>query len=267
MPAGTGLRAPRSPAMAIERLLRVGTAGWSLPSAVRDAFGADGSALHRYASRLDCAEINSSFYRPHRPQTYARWAASVPQPFRFSVKVPRTITHDARLIDCGALLDAFLDQVTALGDKLGPLLIQLPPSLAFDAEAADAFFTLLRARFAGDAVFEPRHASWFAPEVDTLLRDRRIARVAADPAPHPVAGTPGGWAGLRYWRLHGAPRMYFSAYDDGALTAVSEAMKDADAQAWCIFDNTASGAAIADALSLNAKLRKGRHRPAADGLA
>ena len=113
---------------------RIGTAGWSVPS----GFGDGGSQLQRYAARFSCVEINSSFYRPHRPQTYARWAASVPAGFRFAVKAPRTITHDARLREPRALLQPFLEEIGALGATLGPLLIQLPPSLAFDAALAPA---------------------------------------------------------------------------------------------------------------------------------
>ncbi|SRR5581483_207180 len=85
--------------------LRIGVAGWSLPRAVLDEFPREGSHLARYAARLNCAEINSSFYRPHQPATYARWAASVPANFRFAVKLPRAITHDARLRGVGTDLD------------------------------------------------------------------------------------------------------------------------------------------------------------------
>ena len=76
----------------------IGTAGWSLPGAHFGLFPRDGSHLERYATRFSCVEINSSFYRPHRQETYARWAASVPENFRFAVKMPRTITHHARLL-------------------------------------------------------------------------------------------------------------------------------------------------------------------------
>src|ERR1700760_3747408 len=96
----------------------IGTAGWSIPKAQRERFGAGDSILARYAARLNAVEINSSFYRPHRPATYARWAAAVPQNFRFSVKLPKAITHERRLEDCGDLLDRFVAEVTGLGPKL-----------------------------------------------------------------------------------------------------------------------------------------------------
>ena len=85
----------------------VGTAGWSLPREAQPHFPAEGTHLTRYAARLPAAEINSSFYRPHRPATYAKWAASVPPGFRFAVKVPRVITHERRLADAGTLAAHF----------------------------------------------------------------------------------------------------------------------------------------------------------------
>ncbi len=116
--------------------LYLGCAGWSLPREHWPAFAVDGTHLQRYSSRFPAVEINSSFYRPHRPATYAKWAASVARDFRFSVKVPKQITHERRLIDCGGLVDEFLGQCSQLGEQLGCLLIQLPPSLAFDAAVA-----------------------------------------------------------------------------------------------------------------------------------
>ena len=76
--------------------IRIGTAGWTVPKAVAHAFPGEGGHLARYAGRLDAVEINSSFYRPHRPATYARWAECVPKDFRFAVKVPRLVTHELR---------------------------------------------------------------------------------------------------------------------------------------------------------------------------
>ncbi len=224
---------------------RIGTAGWSVPA------GGEGSQLQRYAARFCCVEIDTSFYRPHRPETYARWAASVPPDFRFAVKAPRAITHEARLRGAERLWPAFLGQIAALGAKLGPLLIQLPPSLAFDPALASEFLADLRSRFDGEAVCEPRHASWFSPAAEALFVAHRMGRVAADPAPVPAAATPGGWPGARYWRWHGSPRMYHSPYGEARLRRLSQEVGPQD---WCIFDNTASGAASADASRLRALL-------------
>jgi uncharacterized protein YecE (DUF72 family) len=204
-------------------------------------------------------EINSSFYRPHRPATYARWAASVPPGFRFAVKVPREITHGHRLADPEEPLDRFLAECGALGEALGPLLVQLPPSLAFDAVVAGPFFAALRERFAEEVVCEPRHPSWFRPDAEQVLVAHEVARVAANPAPVPSAAQPGGWEGLVYYRLHGSPRVYYSAYSEPYLAALANTLRAAAraAPVWCIFDNTAQGAATDDALSVIKRLRNG----------
>lgn len=232
-------------------LIAVGTAGWSIPKAEAHRFAPTASHLARYASRLPAVEINSSFYRPHRPSTYARWAATVPDGFRFAVKLPKAITHERRLADASDALERFLAEAGALGNRLGPLLVQLPPSLPFEPAVAKIFLGALRDRFAGDVVWEPRHASWFSPEADRDLAAFRVARVAADPAPAPGADEPGGWPGLAYYRLHGSPRIYYSPYGPerlDALVRTLSAQASRGAAAWCIFDNTALGAATADAL-------------------
>ncbi len=230
--------------------IRVGTAGWAIPAEVRDRFAADGARLERYARRFDCVEINSSFYRPHRPSTYARWAASVPEGFRFALKVPKEITHARRLIDPAEPLDAFLTESAELREKRGVLLVQLPPSLAYDDAVVAAFFDDVRARYAGLLACEPRHPTWFLGDADAALARFEVARVAADPAVAPQAAVPGGWSGLQYFRLHGSPRTYYSAYDGAALTASAERLRASSAPAWCIFDNTAAGAATGNALEL-----------------
>jgi uncharacterized protein YecE (DUF72 family) len=238
--------------------VRVGCAGWSLPRAVATDFPPTGTHLQRYAACLSCTEINSSFYRPHRTETYARWASSVPADFRFAVKLPRAITHDARLRGTGAELDRFLAQVRGLGNKLGCVLIQLPPSLAFERQCAKRFFGALRRRHTGAAVVEPRHASWFADGADALLADNAIGRVAADPALSAAASMPGGDRRFSYFRLHGSPRMYFSIYSDRFLRDIARRLRAewaAHAECWCIFDNTAHGGALPNALRIGKLLR------------
>jgi uncharacterized protein YecE (DUF72 family) len=236
-------------------LFRIGTAGWSIPKPHAAEFAGEGTHLQRYARRFSAVEINSSFYRPHRPATYARWAGSVPAGFRFAVKVPREITHTRKLVSSTDVLDRFLTEVQALGDTLGPLLVQLPPSLGFDEGVVGGFLEAFRARFDGDVVWEPRHASWFTDDVDTLLSQFRVARVAADPALVPRAAVPGGWPGLIYWRLHGSPRVYYSDYPAAFLDRIAGLLRAPD---WCIFDNTALGEATHDALDLLRKVDSGR---------
>jgi uncharacterized protein YecE (DUF72 family) len=241
----------------VHKAIHIGTAGWSLPAEQRDHFGAGASILARYATRLNAVEINSSFYRPHRPATYARWAVSVPEDFRFAVKMPKAITHERRLVDCDALLERFLGEAGALGGKLGPLLVQLPPSLTFDPKVVRAFFAGLRVRFDGAVVCEPRHASWFTARADEILREARVGIVAADPARAPGAERPGGDPGIAYFRWHGSPRIYYSNYEPERLAALAARLRKASkngADVWCIFDNTAAGAATANALELRGML-------------
>lgn len=233
--------------------VRIGCAGWSVGAGDAGLVGAGDSMLARYATRFDSVEINSSFYRPHRRSTYARWADSVPAGFRFSVKLPRTITHDARLYGCGPLLDGFLEGASGLGDRLGCLLVQLPPGLAYDGRRVGAFLAMLRRRWDGDVACEPRHASWLAPAADALLRRHRVARVAADPARHGGDAIPGGDPTFAYWRWHGSPEIYRSAYGPDALAALAaQIAARADARHLVVFDNTAAGHALANAAALQA---------------
>lgn len=239
--------------------VRIGCAGWSLSRAAQAAFGAGDSVLQRYATRLPMVEINSSFYRPHQAATYARWAASVPAGFRFAVKLPRLISHERRLRDAMQPLALFLDGVMALEDRLGPLLLQLPPSLAYEPATVTEFLHGLRARTSVDVACEPRHPSWFTADVDALLSDHGIARVAADPARVPAAAVPGGDRTWSYWRWHGQPQIYRSAYSEQALAGLAQHLqREAAAQrrAWCVLDNTALGHATGNALHLQALLQE-----------
>ena len=230
----------------------IGTAGWAVDKTAAEPFPADGSSLERYASVLPAVEINSSFHRPHRASTWQRWRDAVPEHFRFSVKIPKAISHEQKLLRCEASLDLFLEQAHELGDKLAILLLQLPPKLEFDASTTKNFFSTLRSRCSTQVVCEPRHASWFEKDADALLRTIGVARVAADPARHCDASIPGGWRGLSYFRLHGSPVMYRSTYVDRIGDYAQQLQREGaeGRPTWCIFDNTASSAAVSDALLL-----------------
>jgi uncharacterized protein YecE (DUF72 family) len=232
------------------RMHRIGTAGWSLP---KGSVG-EGSCLERYSRVLCCTEINSSFYRVHRASTWARWAAETPEDFRFSIKAAKTITHEAKLRGAEPLLRAFLEQIQPMEGKAGPLLFQLPPSLAFDRSVAEEFLGTLRALYPGEAVLEPRHASWFTPQAEELLREQRIARVAADPAKGTPGiaeriPSPGGDTSVSYFRLHGSPRVYYSSYGEDFLSALAARMSGY-ANCWIIFDNTVLSHAFENAVRL-----------------
>ena len=183
--------------------------------------------------------------------------------FRFSLKLPQSITHDNALRGSRAELDDFFEQAGGLGRKQGALLVQLPPALVFEPRVARQFFRLVRERWSRAVVCEPRHASWFEPRAHTVLEAYKITRAATDPTSLDEARRPGGWIpsgrerGLVYYRLHGSPRKYWSSYSTEWLHALALEMtgyrKTLDV--WCIFDNTASGAAAANALTLQSLLR------------
>lgn len=233
--------------------VRIGCAGWQLRKDQQSFFPAEGSHLQRYAARFTCVEINSSFYREHRAATYARWAGETPEAFRFAVKVPREITHRLRLRDTGAVLAPFVEGVMHLQYKLAVLLVQLPPSLKFEPHVLTAFAEELRQRYEGWVAFEPRHASWAGAAVDEMLAMLRFSRVAADPPRAQAATLPAGFGERVYYRLHGSPRVYYSAYSEDYLDQLAQqlaAHASSRTECWCIFDNTAEGAATENALAL-----------------
>jgi uncharacterized protein YecE (DUF72 family) len=231
---------------------RTGTAGWSLPIKPNEP----GSHLYHYSRTLRCVEINSSFYRPHRLSTWARWASETPADFRFSIKAPKTITHEARLCNVEVLLKAFLEQIEFLQEKAGPILFQFPPSYEFESASARGFLALLRTLYQGEVALEPRHATWFTAEVDDLLKNYLVARVAADPPKgSPAAAEPGGAPQFAYYRLHGSPRTYYSNYEDTVLSGLAANVKKVS-NAWVIFDNTAMSHAYPNALTFQRLLQK-----------
>jgi uncharacterized protein YecE (DUF72 family) len=236
-------------------MTHIGTAGWSIPPRYKESLPGGGSQLERYAQRLNAVEINSSFHRHHRLETYQRWSSSVPMHFRFSVKIPRTITHDSALTDASDVLDRFIHEVRGLGDKLGVLLVQIPPRIAFDEPTVTQFFNTLQERIHVQVACEPRHASWGSSRANAVLEHCAVARVASDPAPWPGAGEPGGFRGFAYFRWHGQPRKYYSEYDVEHVESLRKQVVAAGATAadvWVFFDNTVLGHALGNALALSA---------------
>ncbi|MGK9055264.1 DUF72 domain-containing protein [Xaviernesmea oryzae] len=223
----------------------IATAAWSIPKKVADRFTREGSGLTRYASVFDGVEINSTFYRRHKTSTFARWAESVPDGFRFAVKIPKEITHTRAMKDIAEPFETFLEDIAPLGEKRGPLLCQLPPRLVFDADVLETAFKTLGDADDGPIVIEVRHKSWASAEALDLLKSYAIDRVLADPAPVWPADnfeTP-----PKYVRLHGKPKIYYSSYTDEETRLFSKLLAP---DGWCVFDNTASGAAIENALTM-----------------
>jgi uncharacterized protein YecE (DUF72 family) len=236
--------------------VQVGLAGWSNPPAERANRADANSHLAHYAQHFSCVEINSSFYRAHQSSTYARWREDTPPHFRFSVKMPKSITHESHLKRCTAEVERFYEEISSLRTKLAVVLVQLPPSLEFEARTVASFFNRVPRLRGTRVVCEPRHASWFSRAADSVLKEAKVSRVAADPARFPVAEIPMGYRRFAYFRWHGSPRLYYSKYSELQLSSFIAAVRSCGARdTWCVFDNTALYAAWGDALRLIGGLR------------
>ena len=244
--------------------VRVGMAGWSNPPAKRADRDRDQTHLSYYAAHFSCVEINSSFYRPHQRATYERWRDETPAAFRFSVKMPRSVTHESHLRRCAAEVGRFYEAIAALQPKLAVLLVQLPPGLEFNGRAVRTFFVSLPRLGGTQVVCEPRHPSWFTNAAQVAMQEAGVSRVAADPARCPGAELPGGAPAFAYFRWHGTPHVYYSKYSDEQLAVFAAMIRRSKAvDIWCVFDNTARHAAWDDALQFKEALRS---RPAAAAL-
>ena len=236
-------------------MIHVGIAGWSIRKEHQDLFDSDGTHLQRYASRFSAVEINSSFYKPHKRETYEKWGRSVPAAFRFAVKAPKLLTHEQGLAETGEPLARFIFEIGGLGRKLGCVLVQLPPGLAYDPRTVETFLSAIRARYRGPLVCEPRHPTWFTGAADRRLEAHGVGRVGADPPCAEEGGEPGASPRVVYYRLHGSPDMYYSSYDADYLDRLAARMRLLRrVPVWCIFDNTARGAATVNAIDLLERL-------------
>ncbi|MEO8451541.1 MAG: DUF72 domain-containing protein [Gemmatimonadota bacterium] len=237
--------------------IRIGCAGWAIRTDCSEHFPEAGSHLARYAERFNAVEINSTFHRSHRPATFARWAESVPADFLFSLKGPKAIIHERRFVDVADIWRRFVADISPLGPKLSVILIQTPGSLEFDREVGGAFFETLRATYDGAVVLEARNAGWAQDDAEKLLSGLGIGRVAADPPKGAGDGSPRGR--IAYHRLHGSPHVYHSAYGEQFLEQLgAKAMAEAaeGLPVWCVFDNTARGAATGNAIRLTEIIRQ-----------
>ncbi len=233
-------------------MIHIGTSGWNYQH-WRDVFYPRGLPsrvwLEHYASEFETVEVNATFYRLLPASTFEGWRARTPEGFLFAIKAPRTITHRKRLADCEEELAAFLARARLLGDRLGPLLFQLPPNWGCDPERLSAF---LRHLSGGPrCAFEFRSESWHCEAVYCLLReaDAALVRVSAPRFPDADVRT----ADFQYVRMHGKPRLYVSKYSDAELARWAgeiTAWAGAGQEVFVYFNNDAHGHAVEDARQL-----------------
>jgi uncharacterized protein YecE (DUF72 family) len=231
-------------------LTYVGTSGWDYPH-WRGVFYPPGCPrarwLDHYARVFSTVEVNATFYRRIRGETLKRWRSSTPEGFLWAVKASRLITHLRKLKGVEEALETFFSDMSLLGEKLGPVLFQLPPSLEFDSGLARTFLGLLPGgtRYA----LEARHPSWTSDKALSLLKAHNIAWCIADTAgrfPYLEAIT----AGHAYIRLHGSRQLYASEYTPEELQAWANRIRSWDRDTYVYFDNDFMGFAPKNALRL-----------------
>jgi uncharacterized protein YecE (DUF72 family) len=230
--------------------VRVGTSGFSY-GAWRGSFYPEGMKpagfLAFYARQFATVEINNTFYRMPKPELLERWAAETPAEFSFVLKAPQRITHVKRLSDADSLA-FFLTAAAVLGERVGPLLFQLPPFFRKDAARLREFLALVPE--GRKAAFEFRHASWFDDEVYAALRERGAALCSADTDESGEQGAPvvptADWGYLRLRR---------SGYDEPAIAAWAERIRSQPwSEAWVFFKHEEQGVGPALAKRLIAAL-------------
>jgi uncharacterized protein YecE (DUF72 family) len=236
--------------------IHVGCSGWVYKH-WRGVFYPDGLPqnrwFERYAQEFDTVEINASFYRVPVQSTFEGWREKAPPGFRYAVKVNRFITHMKKLLGCEVEVERFIDLASMLGDTLGPLLYQLPPSLHKNVERLDAFLARLPKHL--EQVVEFRHRSWYDEEVLRVL-DRHGAGFVA----HDLKGLVSPrWASGRtaYVRFHGAAGKYWGRYSDETLLEWTDWLVEqarSGKSCWCYFNNDIHGHAIEDARTLKSMI-------------
>lgn len=226
----------------------VGTSGWHYDH-WRGVFYPDclpkSHWLEHYSRYFNSVEINGSFYRLPSEKAVREWRDATPNGFQFAIKVSRYITHMKKLKEVDDALSVFLDRLAPLGDKLGPVLFQLPPRWGKDADRLEKFLSRLPAEM--EWVFEFRDPSWHCDEVYRLLRKYNAAFCVFDLAgfTSPVAVT----ADFAYLRLHGPGEAYCGRYGETGLHPWLQWLEEQKnlSRAYVYFDNDQAGYAVEDA--------------------
>lgn len=247
--------------MPLHPRLHIGTSGWSYPwqGTFYPPELRSGEYLSYYATRFDCTEINSSFYNYTMVKTIEKWLNETPASFMFAPKLNREITHDLKLVDVEEQVDKFMSRFLLMGDRLGPVLVQIAASLRFDPKVAETFFGFLREQYPHQAfAFEARHISWFSTEALDLLREKEITFVIASSGKR-FPGLETTTSDTVYFRLHGEEKLYDSHYSDAQLEKYAFMIKDwleDGKNIWMFFNNTMHAQAIGDSDKLRAMLDK-----------
>ncbi|MCD9154825.1 DUF72 domain-containing protein [Aeromicrobium duanguangcaii] len=266
----------------------IGVSGWSYASWRGDFYPkglVQRRELEHVASRLTAVEVNGTFYSLQRPTTFARWAEQTPPGFSFALKGSRYVTHLLKLVNVEtALANFFASGVLELGERLGPIVWQLPATSAYDPDVLGRFLALLPRTMAEAArlaerhddrlgpdravtqtrvdgpirhALEVRHPSFTSPDYAAVLRDLGVAGVWTDaPKPWPVLDLPS--SSIAYARLHGHTRLYASRYSDRSLdewAAWCRRRHDEGLDVHVYFDNDSEGHAPHDAERLLQRLR------------
>lgn len=236
--------------------LFIGTSGWNYRHWVGVLYP-EGAKSDRwlgvYSEQLKTVELNVTFYRTPRTSTVEKWISSTPEDFVFSVKMNRFITHIKRLADVAQSVADFEAFLSHFGSKLGVTLIQLPPSLKYDAKFEDSFFRLLRGRDkALRYAIEPRNKTWFDEEVYEVLGRYRIALCQADSGGRYPTGE-AILAPFTYLRFHGPGGLYGSSYKDPQLKETTQKIRqhlDQGLDVYVYFNNDVHGYAVENARRL-----------------
>jgi uncharacterized protein YecE (DUF72 family) len=232
--------------------IRVGCSGWQYKH-WREIFYPKGLAQTRwfafYAEHFDTVEINSSFYHLPKAATFEKWREQAPPGFCYAIKANRFITQAKKLLECEEPMERMMAATRHLGDRLGPMLYQLPPSLRLDLERLERFLRLLPEDVTN--VFEFRHKSWYVDETYELLDRYRVSLCLHDMRGSVTDRSAVGPA--VYVRFHGGVGKYWGRYPDNRLMEWADwivAEARTGRTAWCYFNNDIMGHAIEDAQTL-----------------
>lgn len=213
--------------------------------------------LHYYARFFNTVEINASFYRMPKAQTVINWTENAPKDFIFCPKMSRYVTHIKRLKDCEEPLEYFFQIFEPMKEKMGPVLIQLPPSLKFDYGRVEAFFATLNKHYGKyDFAIEGRHDTWLDDNAFDLMAQHNIAWVISQSGvgfPYSEMVT----AKNVYIRFHGPGKLYASLYTEKQMQEWADKcsawIKDGHT-VWAYFNNTAEAHALENAKQLKAMM-------------